>query len=104
FVREILPQVKERGLQKFAARLEAGVDTVNLALLETKKRPAPSAEEEQYKVENNRIWYRGLGGWQPLCNFAATITEEVIRDDGAEEKGELLVAGRLQSGRPLSVA
>jgi hypothetical protein len=37
----------------------------------------------------------------PLCNFTATITDETIRDDGAERRVVLGISGHHCSGRPL---
>src|SRR5262249_6887819 len=34
----------------------------------------------------------------PLCNFAATITEEIVLDDGAEPTTAFVVEGRLKKG------
>jgi hypothetical protein len=50
------------------------------------------------------MWYRGAQGWEPLTNFAASIVKEVIRDDGAEERGEPQIAGTLANGEPLGTA
>jgi hypothetical protein len=40
----------------------------------------------------------------PMCNFAARIVEEVTRDDGAEQRTMLTVAGELAGGEPLPSA
>nr|MDP9473208.1 DUF3854 domain-containing protein [Chloroflexota bacterium] len=42
--------------------------------------------------------------WIPLCNFTARITEEVIADDGAAQRGEVVVEGRLSDGQVLPAA
>ena len=38
---------------------------------------------------------------EPICNFTAWATAEIIRDDGAEQKRELRIAGTKQDGTPL---
>jgi hypothetical protein len=75
------------------------VDKVSLALLESKRRPARSEDEEQYKIEGNRVWYRGLGGWQPLGNFVATIEEEVIPTTALKRRASCASAGACRAGR-----
>ncbi len=42
--------------------------------------------------------------WVPLCDFSARIVEEVVTDDGASERGELVIAGALADGTPLPPA
>ena len=37
----------------------------------------------------------------PLCNFAAEIVDETVRDDGAERQVMLGIRGKLAKGRPL---
>ncbi len=58
-----------------------------------------------YAVDGGRICWRKRERdgtvLVPLCNFAATITEEVMSDNGAEERGELAITGTLASGVPL---
>jgi hypothetical protein len=41
---------------------------------------------------------------EPLCNFAATIEEEIEADDGAETTRELIIAGTLSGGEVLPQA
>jgi len=41
---------------------------------------------------------------KPLCNFAATVTEEIILDDGVETTRTFLIDGQLQGGRALPTA
>jgi hypothetical protein len=61
-----------------------------------------------YVVQDGRIYWRkqGRDGVTdvPLCNFVATIAEEITTDDGAEQRGELVIAGTLHNGMPLPVA
>ena len=38
---------------------------------------------------------------EPICNFTAWATAEIIRDDGVEQKRELRIAGTKQDGTPL---
>ncbi len=40
----------------------------------------------------------------PLANFAATVSEEVIQDDGAETTRAFVIQGRLETGEPLPPA
>lgn len=58
-----------------------------------------------YGIERGRIvWYRPTDGGTvavPLCNFAARVTEEILRDDGAEQRLTFTITGSLEDGRPL---
>jgi hypothetical protein len=40
--------------------------------------------------------------WMPLTNFAAEIVEEIIADDGVEERGIVVISGTLRTGQALS--
>ncbi|MGI8913000.1 MAG: DUF927 domain-containing protein [Chloroflexota bacterium] len=49
-------------------------------------------------VERDR---KGNVAFEPMCNFNATISEELISDDGVSEHGELAITGTLANGHPL---
>ncbi|MCZ6625567.1 MAG: hypothetical protein O7B35_15290, partial [Deltaproteobacteria bacterium] len=40
----------------------------------------------------------------PLCNFVATVTEEITQDDGAETTRAFIIEGQLDNGKPLPPA
>jgi hypothetical protein len=69
-----------------------------LARAEDDVRPAPHGEGDDggpYIATPAGFVYRSGSGDQPLSNFTARITEEVIADDGASQRGELVIAGTL---------
>ncbi len=41
---------------------------------------------------------------EPLCNFNARVTEEIILDDGVERTRAFVIEGQLDSGETLSPA
>lgn len=64
------------------------------------------ADTGPYAIRDNRIVHmRRVGNnateAMNLTNFAAAIIEEVVSDDGASERGELVIAGTLADGTPL---
>jgi hypothetical protein len=68
-----------------------------------------SGRGERYVVEGNRICVVRYGRdgeryAEPLCNFAAEVTEEVARDDGEDVVRQFTVSGTLESGEPLPAA
>lgn len=72
------------------------------------REPADNSEASTgpYIVRENRIFYMrrvGDAAREPveLTNFSATILEEIIADDGASERGELVIAGTLADETPL---
>jgi hypothetical protein len=70
------------------------------ALREAAK-PTQAPDDERYSEQDGCICRRGPdGSWIPVCNFTATITEQVIRDDGAEERSCVRIAGRRATGQP----
>ncbi len=59
------------------------------------------------EVEGCIAYLKRLGEteiWVKLTNFTAEIREEIIADDGASERGELLIVGSLSNGRIFSPA
>ena len=67
----------------------------------------PTPDGPYLIVNGGMVWRRGEGPnetWVTLTNFTAEIREEIIADDGLSERGELLIAGALASGRTLPSA
>jgi len=67
---------------------------------------APALAPSPYIENGGRLTLRkmtpaGKPDFVPLCNFAARIVGEVVRDDGAEKQTFLSMEGRLDSGRTL---
>jgi hypothetical protein len=54
-----------------------------------------------YEIVGNQIFLFDDEGRRPLCNFVATITEEIIHDNGLEEDTLFRIEGRLSNGIPL---
>lgn len=59
-----------------------------------------------YRIEDGRICRvviekGGMEKVQPLCNFAARVTEDITKDSGIEVERYFLVEGELAGGRPL---
>ncbi len=83
-----------------------------LALAADDLKPPPGGEDdapdgpyaERHGALCYRKWERDGDVWIPLCNFTARITEEVIADDGAAQRGEVVVEGRLSDGQDLPAA
>jgi hypothetical protein len=100
---EVYPRGPAKARKQFAALLLEAVTQVEAAVREQQR--SATGAGDLYAVHGGRICRRGSSGtWSPLCNFVAAIEEEVIRDDGATEQGELRITGRLQSGAPLGTA
>jgi len=67
---------------------------------------------EQYGIVGGRLTHtskrenKKTGKWEdvdtPLCNFAAWITSERVRDDGLERTLHLSIAGKLSNGQQLA--
>lgn len=64
-----------------------------------------TSETGPYRVEGGRIcrekFTRDGAIVEPLCNFTATVTEEIILDDGVEPTWAFLVEGCLETGEHL---
>jgi len=54
-----------------------------------------------YEIRGNQIFLVDDQGRRPLCNFAASITEEVIHDNGAEAETLFLIEGCMSDGTRL---
>ena len=68
--------------------------------------PEDEAEQAQpsfYSVTQKGTFWRKSGEWVFLANFSATITAEIVIDDGAEKKRQMEINGTLK-GDPLPVA
>ncbi|MGH2345081.1 MAG: hypothetical protein ACRDG4_07625, partial [Chloroflexota bacterium] len=61
-------------------------------------------EQPPYTIRERRTCRLHDGRLEPLCNFTARITREVLIDDGAVEAGELTIEGVLDDGQPMGVA
>jgi len=57
-----------------------------------------------YEVKGNQIWLIDDQGGRPLCNFVASITEEVIHDNGVEAETLFLIEGCMHDGTRLPPA
>jgi hypothetical protein len=68
----------------------------------------PPVQTTEYVVQDGRISRRKKTPdgevVVPLCNFAARITAETVRDDGVERSTWLVIDGTLDDGRPLGPA
>ncbi|MDP9359612.1 MAG: DUF3854 domain-containing protein [Chloroflexota bacterium] len=107
------PGGKKWGLDDYLADGHSAADLFALASDVLRPMPGDDAvsgteESGPYVVAGNRTYYRrGRAGDESrteLANFAARITEEVVGDDGAEERGELVVVGTLHDGTSLPPA
>ena len=68
--------------------------------------PEDGAEHAQpsfYSVTPKGTFHQKSGEWAFLANFSATITAEIVIDDGAERKRQMEINGTLK-GDPLPVA
>ena len=66
-----------------------------------------SLTDSNYMIANGRICYRrftkdGDMIFDPLCNFVASITEDVLHDDGEDIARNFSIIGELASGESLS--
>lgn len=61
-----------------------------------------------YRIEHGRICREKFTKEgpiaEPLCNFTATVSEEIVLDDGAETARAFLITGRLDTGQDLPSA
>ncbi len=95
----------KQGLDDFLAG--GGSSSDLLAYAEQSLRPLPPGAgdgAERFIVANGRICEVRVNGQgedpslAPLCNFSAEIIEEVVADDGAGERADLVIAGALANG------
>ncbi len=94
------------GLDDFFATGGSVADLLALAADELRRPPGGAAGEDgPFAVRDGQLCYRKRERdgdvWLPMGNFSARIVEEVIADDGATERGELVIAGALADGTPL---
>lgn len=54
-----------------------------------------------YEIKGNQLWLIDDQGRRPLCNFVASIKEEVIHDNGAEAETLFLIEGCMNDGTHL---
>jgi hypothetical protein len=119
-----LPGVKPDEVSGVAAKLLPLIDaawnaeyTRHLRAREEEEKARQAAEAEREArasaagyVEQDGVLCRqrfdhaGKEALEPLCNFTARITEEVVRDDGAETSIVVRVEGSLIGGEPLPPA
>lgn len=101
------PGGAKTGLDDFFSAGRTKEDLWQYATSELRTLPHdPAAETGPYIVQDNRIVFmRRVGNDAKesvaLTNFSASVLEEVIADDGASERGELVIAGTLADGTPL---
>jgi Domain of unknown function (DUF3854) len=105
------PGGAKQGLDDFLAAGRTVAELLGLATDELRNPPEERAELRDagpYRVEDGRICRekatRDGPITEPLCNFAATVAEELILDDGAEPTRAFVVEGRLETGEPLPAA
>ncbi len=69
---------------------------------------ARGGDAHPYQIQDGRLcrvrWTKEGAITEPLANFAATVSEEILQDDGAEVTRAFLISGRLASGAPLPPA
>lgn len=94
---------------QLAKAFAATADKHLKAQAEAEAQPAPAGDYPgaPYVVDHGRICWKkftreGDSVLEPLCNFVAAITEEVVLDDGSgEAKFRLAIDGTLDDGAPL---
>jgi hypothetical protein len=76
--------------------------------LTLRRAPRPASPDSCYAIEGGRLCRvrqtREGPITEPLANFTATVSEEIIQDDGAEATRAFLLTGHLASGEPLPPA
>ncbi|MFN8664880.1 MAG: DUF3854 domain-containing protein [Thermomicrobiales bacterium] len=100
------PNGTKVGLDDYLAAGHTVADLLSLVATELRSPPADPAEGgSPYVATPQGIVYHRLtkdGSIdQHLSNFTAQIVEEIIVDDGVNERGELVLAGELAGGQPL---
>ncbi|MBI3458453.1 MAG: DUF3854 domain-containing protein [Candidatus Rokubacteria bacterium] len=105
------PGGMKQGLDDFFADGRTPEDLLALATDELRRpqeEPAQSRDAGPYRVEAGHICRdkptRDGTITEPLCNFTAAVTEELLLDDGAEPARVFIVEGRLDTGAPLPPA
>jgi hypothetical protein len=96
------PKAKKTGIDDHIA--QAGATAQDLEKLPRQDLP-PALEIARYLIERGRICRikktRDADITEPLCNFIARVTEEMILDDGVESTRAFLVQGNLETGEAL---
>jgi hypothetical protein len=98
--------------EKVNEALEIGVAQFNRYLRTAQNEAViglQSGRGERYVVDGNRLCVVRYGRDgerypEPVCNFTAEVTEEIVRDDGEDAVRQFNVAGTLETGRPLLAA
>jgi hypothetical protein len=113
-VYQLAPDINKSGLRKASKEMllkqiakAAGV-SLNVVRQDLQEHEDPQNERGKadpaflpYEIKRNQIWLIDDQGRRPLCNFQASITEEVIHDNGAEAETLFLIEGCLSDGTHL---
>lgn len=122
--RKLLAELKERGARAVALDLptleglsKTGFDDFLAAqgperVLEWMETApdalAQASKAEPFRIEGGRIvrvkQTNNGPVMEPLCNFSATVTEEIALDDGVEVTRAFVLSGRLETGEALPQA
>ena len=85
--------------------LDKALEPIRRQLQAERPAPSPAPDSDAYSIQDGRLCRNVLTKdgpvVAPLSNFAARITEELVRDDGAESSRVLALEGELASGRML---
>jgi len=101
------PNGEKVGIDDYLAQGNKLSDLLNTQKPETfGDRPSlRTRSSDLYCVENGRLcWVKPTSGGDevtPLCNFDATITEHIVRDNGLEQSGAFVIEGKDQAGKTL---
>jgi hypothetical protein len=91
---------------KFQAALEAAHEAPKCSELEASSEGPGSEHDDLYFVEGGRICYRKKTAdgsvTIPLCNFTASVADEITRDDGSETRRMFRIEGKLCNGEKLA--
>jgi len=94
------------GVDDYLAQGHTLNDLIGLEVLEEAVDPAPESKTAgMYCVEHGQLcWVKQTSDGTvtvPLCNFNATIVEEITRDNGVESSGAFRIEGTDVHGKPL---
>ncbi|MFM8330608.1 MAG: hypothetical protein ACKN9T_02870, partial [Candidatus Methylumidiphilus sp.] len=119
-VYELAPQVNKSALRKptrasllkqIAKKANVPLNAVMQDLRDSDDAPNGRGRADvgflPYEIKGNQIWLIDDQGGRPLCNFVASIREEVIHDNGAEAETLFLIEGCLSDGtylKPIEVS
>lgn len=105
------PHGEKMGLDDYLVAGHTPQDLLGLASEELREAPREEDADEEgelpYQIRNGQIWWHqltkdGERRWRPLCRFAATVTRNILEDDGTGQPQALFEVEARYNGRQVT--